>query len=82
MKNWVMLTLSVLMVVSGQALAAGKVESVQEAVKKACSKDVPSDEALRLVKVLFLGCVPGDKVDVDGCKVACLKENSGAVVGQ
>lgn len=61
---------------------AGKVESVQEAMKKACSKDVPNDEALRLVKNLFLSCVPGSKVDIDGCKVDCLKENSGAVVGQ
>ena len=69
MKNWVMLTLSVLMMISGKAFAEGKVEAVQAAVKKSCSKDVPNDEALRLVKSLFLSCVPGDKVDVEGCKV-------------
>jgi hypothetical protein len=66
----------------GSVAHAGKVESVQEAVKKACGKDVASDEALRLVKNLFLSCTPGTKVDIDGCQVACLKENSGAVVGQ
>lgn len=82
MRNWVMLTLSVLLLVSGRCFAEGKVEAVQAAVKKSCSKDIANDEALRLVKSLFLSCVPGDKVDVDGCKVACLKENSGAVVGQ
>ncbi|HEX7674763.1 MAG TPA: hypothetical protein VF412_11365 [Bdellovibrio sp.] len=82
MKNWVLLTLSCLILISGRAFAEGKVEAVQVAVKKACSKDIPNDEALRLVKGLFLSCVPGDKVDVDGCKVPCLKENSGAVVGQ
>ena len=82
MRNWVVVTLSICALLSGKAFADGKVESVQAAVKKACSKDVPGDEALRLVKSLYLSCVPGDKVDVDGCKVACLKENSGAVVGQ
>jgi hypothetical protein len=61
---------------------AGKVESVQEAIKKSCSKDVPADEALRLVKNLYLSCAPDTKVDVDGCQVDCLKKNEGAVVGQ
>ena len=61
---------------------AGKVEDVQAAVKKACSKDVTSADALRLVKIVFLNCVPGSKVDAEGCQVDCLKENSGAVVGQ
>ena len=81
MKKWVVTTLALCTLFSGSLAFAGKVESVQEAVKKACSKDIPSDAALKLVKNLFLSCVPGDKVDVDGCKVACLKENSGAVMG-
>ena len=67
---------------AGNLAFAGKVEDVQAEVKKSCAKDLPKEDALRLVKNLFLSCVPGDKVDVDGCKVACLKENSGAVVGQ
>ena len=67
----------------GSSAHAGKVESVQEAVKKSCAKDIPSDEALGLVKNLFLSCTPGSKVDLDGgCSVDCLKQNSGAVVGQ
>lgn len=66
---------------SGSIAHAGKVEDVQAAVKKACSKDVASADALRLVKTLFLSCTPGQKVDADGCQVTCLKENTGAVVG-
>ncbi len=64
------------------AQAQSKVEAVQKEVTKACGKELGKDEALRMVKNLFLSCVPGDKVDVEGCKVNCLKENSGAVVGQ
>ncbi len=82
MKKWVVVTLAVCLGFIGNQAFAGKVENVQEAVKKSCGKDVAADEALKLVKSLFLACTPGDKVDVDGCKVACLKENSGAVVGQ
>ncbi|QLY25897.1 hypothetical protein [Bdellovibrio sp. KM01] len=83
MSKWVVSTLALVSFLSGHhAMAEGKVEQVQNAVKKACSKDLANDEALRQVKNLFLSCVPGDKVDVDGCKVPCLKENSGAVVGQ
>lgn len=61
---------------------AGKVEDVQAAVKEACSKDIDKAEALRLVKTLALNCIPGSKVDVTGCDVKCLKENTGSVVGQ
>ena len=82
MKHTMLGTLVIAAALLSSTAHAGKVESVQEAVKKACSKDVPGDEALRLVKNLFLSCVPGSKVDVDGCKVDCLKENAGAVVGQ
>lgn len=81
-KSVVMMALMLPLMLIGRSALAGKVEDVQAAVKSACSKDVPKEDALRLVKNLFLSCVPGDKVDVDGCKVSCLKENSGAVVGQ
>ena len=66
----------------GSFAHAGKVEDVQAAVKKACGKDVGNEDALRLVKTLFLSCTPGQKVDADGCSVDCLKENAGAVVGK
>jgi hypothetical protein len=82
MKRIISISLLMTAALSSVPAYAGKVESVQEAIKKSCSKDVPSDEALRLVKSLFSSCVPGSKVEVDGCKVDCLKENSGAVVGQ
>lgn len=65
----------------GSLAHAGKVEDVQAAVKSACSKDVGSADALRLVKDLFLNCTPGSKVDIEGCQVKCLKDNTGAVVG-
>lgn len=78
-----LLTAMIAVVAFSSPAFAGKVESVQEAVKKSCGKDIPQDEALRLVKNLFLSCAPGTKVDLDGgCQADCLKENSGAVVGQ
>lgn len=82
MKKTTMMMAILPIMLSGKMAFAGKVEDVQTEVKKACGKDLPKEDALRLVKNLFLSCVPGDKVDVDGCKVSCLKENSGAVVGQ
>lgn len=72
--------LAYLLLFSGVA-NAGKVEDVQSAVKAACSKDLPSADALRLVKDLFLNCMPGSNVDVEGCQVKCLKDNTGAVLG-
>lgn len=82
MKKTIMVMAALPIMLAGQMAFAGKVEDVQAEVKKACGKDLPKEDALRMVKNLFLSCVPGDKVDVDGCKVSCLKENSGAVVGQ
>ena len=62
---------------------AGKIEAVQDIVKKECGKVLASEEALRLVKELFLSCVPSTKVEIQGlCKVSCLRENAGVVVGQ
>lgn len=61
---------------------AGKAEEVQENIKKVCGKEIAQDEALRLVKNLFLSCAPGQKVDINGCQVPCMKNNAGAVVGQ
>jgi len=83
MRKLILLMASLSIVFLALSAHAGKVEDVQAAVKKSCGKDVDSGEALRLVKNLFLSCVPGAKVELDGgCKVDCLKENSGAVVGQ
>lgn len=72
----------ILLVMTAQNAFAGKVEDVQAAIKKSCSKDVSNADALRLVKQLFLSCTPGQKTDADGCSVDCLKGNAGSVVGQ
>lgn len=69
-------------IMSAGTASAGKVEDVQAAVKKACSKDVANADALRLVKDLFLSCTAGSQVSVEGCQVPCLKDNAGAVVGK
>ena len=62
---------------------AGIIESVQGIIKNKCAKELASDEALRLVKVLYLNCVPKTKVEVfDSCMVECLRENTGGLVGQ
>lgn len=65
-----------------QPAFAGKIEDVKTEVKKICSKDVDDKEALGLVKKAFLTCTPGQDVDVAGdCRIKCLKQNTGAVVG-
>lgn len=62
---------------------AGKTEDTQAEVKKACNKDISADEALHLVKQLYLSCTEGTKVEVEaGCSVNCLKSSGGKVVGQ
>ncbi|WII70646.1 hypothetical protein QJS83_09265 [Bdellovibrio sp. 22V] len=59
---------------------AGKVESVQEALVKQCQRKVSNEEALSLVRSLYLSCIPGTLVKVDEtCKVICLKPNSGVI---
>ncbi|WP_295900078.1 hypothetical protein [uncultured Bdellovibrio sp.] len=62
---------------------AGKVESVQDVMKKQCSKHVSHQQALSLIRPLYLTCIPGTLVSVDEkCKVQCLKSNAGAVIGR
>lgn len=62
---------------------AGKPEDIQAEVKKTCGKDISSEEALRLVKQLYLSCVEGTKVEVNsGCSVNCMKSAGGKVIGQ
>jgi hypothetical protein len=82
MKTGILVAIFSTLILSTNAAHAGKVEDVQAAMKQACSKDVSSADALRLVKQLFLSCTPGQKTDVDGCSVTCLKGNAGSVVGQ
>lgn len=70
-------------VFSANIVWAGKTEDIQAAVKKTCQKDIPPEQALRLVKDLFLSCSEGTKVEVEsGCSVDCMKSAGGKVVGQ
>lgn len=62
---------------------AGKVEIVQRTVKVQCGQDLATEEALQLVKELYLNCVPDTKIEVnEKCSVVCLRENIGVVVGR
>lgn len=61
---------------------AGKLENVQKVVKEQCHLEIPADEALKKVRDLYLTCVPGTKVSFDECKINCLRENAGVVMGQ
>jgi hypothetical protein len=62
---------------------SGKLEAVQSTVKEKCNLTLSQSESLKLVKSLFLVCVPGTVVDVSAsCHIKCLKENSGVILGQ
>lgn len=66
----------------GQSAFAGKIDDVQTQLMVDCHKEISSQQALPLVKTLFLTCTPKTKVVIDGCNVNCLKGNIGAVVGK
>ncbi|HEX7674775.1 MAG TPA: hypothetical protein VF412_11425 [Bdellovibrio sp.] len=66
-----------------QPAHAGKTEDIQAEVKKVCGKDISSNDALRLVKQLYLACTEGTKVEVEaGCSLNCMKSAGGKVIGQ
>jgi len=60
-----------------------KIGTIKKAVAAACGgKSVDDSEAkTRYLKELYVKCNSGDKVDMDGCKISCLKGNAGAVAG-
>ena len=60
---------------------AGKIDTVKDTVKNSCKLELDDTTALELVKKAYLTCTPGSDVEVKGCKIKCLKENAGAVVG-
>lgn len=83
MRRFFVVSSASLFLLMGSLAKATKVEEVQGAFKSApgCGKDIASDVALRLVKDLFMSCTPDSDVDVEGCKVKCLKKNEGKVTG-
>ncbi|PWU12254.1 MAG: hypothetical protein C5B49_16620 [Bdellovibrio sp.] len=62
---------------------AGKVDQVREAVKNSCQKrELKENEILEAVLKAF-DCTPGTEVQVVvECKIKCLRENAGNVVGK
>jgi hypothetical protein len=68
------------LVLPGQA-NAGKVDNVKNAVKEACNRDVPAESVLSAV-VRAYDCEPGHDVTIAGCKIKCLKNADGNVVGK
>ena len=60
---------------------AGKADDIAAAAKNNCGKSVNKSQALKLIKKVFLTCKSGSQVDIGGCQIKCLKENTGAVVG-
>jgi hypothetical protein len=60
---------------------AGKVATVKQAVKDKCNKDIPVDILLASV-VRAYDCQPNEEVTIASCKIKCLKDDSGNVVGR
>lgn len=60
---------------------AGKADDIAGAAKAGCGKEVTKAQALKLIKKVFLTCKSGSQVDIGGCQIKCMKENTGAVVG-
>jgi len=61
--------------------SAGKVDSVKQAVKEKCNKEIPI-EILWDSVVRAYDCQSDQEVTVASCKIKCLKGGSGNVVGQ
>jgi len=56
--------------------------TIKAAIAAACGgKAVDDADKTRYLKELYIKCSSGETVDLDGCKVKCLKGNAGAVAG-
>ena len=63
--------------------SAGKIEDIIAAVKRDCGRDMTKEEAVRAVKSVYVACTPGGMVDLDGgCRIKCLKQSGGGVLGE
>lgn len=81
--KYIVCFLILLMFATTSSAQTGKVEAIQDMVQQGCSKKVAYEEALSLIRALYLTCVPGTKVTVyEKCLVKCLKLNSGVVIGR
>jgi hypothetical protein len=63
--------------------AAGKIEDIIAAVKKECGRDMTKEEAVRGVKSVYVTCTPGGMAELEGgCRIKCLKQSGGGVLGE
>ncbi|XGC81295.1 hypothetical protein ACES2L_02210 [Bdellovibrio bacteriovorus] len=61
---------------AGFAGNSGKTGTIQEVLESECKMKATDEEALLLIRALYLTCVPGTKVFLDeNCEVRCLKSN-------
>lgn len=58
-----------------------KIGTITAAVKSCPKPPDASEIKTRYLKELYIKCNAGDTVDMDGCKLKCLKGNAGAVAG-
>ena len=63
------------------AVYASKANDIASAAQESCGKEISKSQALKLIKKVFLTCKSGSQVDIGGCQIKCMKENTGAVVG-
>lgn len=72
--------MAMMLVLLSPSAYAGKVDEVKKAVKDTCGKELPSAEILDAVLKAY-DCTPASDVAVGDCKIKCLKEAGGNVVG-
>ena len=64
------------------ACLAGRIDAVKMEVLRSCGRNLDDKQALSMVKMMFFNCGAGQKVDTaTGCKVRCLNENPGVIIG-
>lgn len=75
--------LTFIICVTSSASANVKFARVKSLVSQECKQTISDQETLRLVKSLYLTCIPQSKVKVSPeCTLDCLKEAQEAVVGR
>ncbi|MGZ3691486.1 MAG: hypothetical protein ACXVAX_08280 [Pseudobdellovibrio sp.] len=73
--------IAILSTILGAPAYAGKVDTVKKAVKDSCNKELPDSDLMEAI-VKAYDCTAGTSVKVADCKISCLKENGGFVVGK
>jgi hypothetical protein len=74
------IVLLALLAISSEAFA-GKVDKVKKAVRDQCNKEIPIETLVTAV-IRAYECAPDREVTIAGCKIKCLKDDDGSVVGK